>query len=224
MKNILIGIPAYNEEKTIYNLILKIRKKGFENILVLDDCSQDNTKKLAIKAKAKVISHPINRKGPGAPTYSIIEYAKQNNFEKLVLIDADEQHCPEDILKLLKYSNKYDVIIGSRMISNIKKMPIQRKIANFIGSFITYFFFGLFVKDSQSGFKVLNKKAINKIKITYDTYEFCSEIIGEIYKNQLSFKEVPIKVIYTNNSLNKKNSGQSIKNGFKMLFKFFIKN
>lgn len=220
-KNILILIPAYNEGKVIGKVVKDIKKEGFENILVVNDASKDNTKLEAIKAGAEVLSHPINRGGPGAPTMTGITYAKIKNYEKVVLMDADGQHSPKDIKKLLKYSSKKNVVIGSRMVSDLSEMPFIRRFLNFGGSFVTYFFFGLFVHDSQSGFKVLDKKAIEKINLTYDTFEFCSEMIGEIYKHNLSFIEVPIKVIYTDHSQSK---GQSFRNGFKMIWRLLLGN
>ena len=108
------------------------------------------------------------------------------------------------------------------MIGDLSNMPIQRRIANFIGSVLTWFFFGKFVRDSQSGFKVFNRNAIEKINITFDKYEFSSEIIGEIKKYNLSVKEVPIEVKYSNHSLDK-GHGQSIGNGFKMIIKFIFR-
>jgi glycosyltransferase involved in cell wall biosynthesis len=222
-KKILIGMPAYNEAKVIGKVIENIKKNGFENILVVDDCSADNTSLIAKKNKAIVLRHPINR-GAGAATGTIIEYAKREKYDLLVLIDADGQHSPKEIKKLLKESNKYDVVIGSRLIgSDLSEMPISRRILNFGGSLITYFVFGTFVKDSQSGFKVLNKKAIENIQITFDRYEFCSEIIGEIHKNKLTFKEIPIKVIYTEHSLGKETHGQSFFNSFKMIIRLIMR-
>jgi glycosyltransferase involved in cell wall biosynthesis len=221
-ENILIVLPAYNEAKVIDKVIKDIKKEGYKDILVIDDCSNDNTSQVAKKAGAKVLSHVINR-GAGAATYTGLIYARDNNYDYAVFMDSDGQHLPKDIKRLLKVAKKKDVVIGSRMVGDLKQMPIQRKIANFVGSIATYFFFGLFVWDSQSGFKVFNKKAINKINLTFDRYEFCSEIIGEIYKNKLSCEEVPIKVIYTDHSLGKAQSGQSIKNGFKMILRFIFR-
>lgn len=220
-EKILIAMPAYNEAKVIGRVIKSVKLEGFHDILVVDDCSRDNTGEIARKEGAIVIRHPINRKGPGAPTATAIEYAKRKDYEKLVLIDSDGQHSPKDIKKLLLKSEKFDVVIGSRMMNLNKEMPLQRRIVNFLGSFVTWFFFGLFVKDSQSGFKVLNKKAINKINLTYDTFEFCSEMIGEIYQKKLSHIEIPIKVIYTDHSM-KKGHGQSVINGFRMVWRFML--
>ncbi len=220
-KKVLIAMPAYNEGKVIANVILDIKKNGFSNVLVVDDHSKDDTFSKAKKAGAIVLRHPINR-GAGAASATCIEYARRENYDFLVLIDSDGQHLPSDIKNLLKFAERYDVVIGSRLISNVKDMPFSRRIMNFGGSLITAFFFGLFVYDSQSGFKVFNKKAISKINITFDKFEFCSEVIGEIAKNKLTYKEVPIKVIYTKHSLGK-GHGQSFKNGIKMIFRFIFR-
>lgn len=217
---ILIALPAYNEGKVIGNVIKSIKSAGFKDILVVDDCSKDDTFNIAKLAGAKLVKHRKNL-GAGGATRTAIKYAKDKDYDFIVLMDSDGQHSVKDISKLLKYSKEFDVVIGSRMVGDISKMPIQRKIANFIGSIVTMVFFGKFVWDSQSGFKVLNRKAIEKIKITFERYEFASEIIGECYKHKLTVKEVPIKVIYTNHS---KSKGQSIFNGFKMIFRFLKKN
>jgi len=100
-------------------------------------------------------------------------------------------------------------------------MPIIRRIANFIGNFLTFLFFGLYIRDSQSGFKRLSKKALDNIKLRFDGFEFCSEMVGEIRRHRLSWREVPINVIYTKHSQSK---GQSIKNGIKMVIRFILRH
>ena len=218
MSKILVVLPAYNEAKVIANVIRAIKKEGYKDILIVDDCSKDKTSQIAKKEGAKVLRHVINR-GAGAATYTGIIYARNNNYDYVILIDSDGQHDPKDIIKLMKKADKYDVVIGSRMI-NPKGMPVSRKILNFTGSLITAFFFSIYVKDSQSGFKILNKKAIKTINLHFDRYEFCSEILSEIHKNRLTVTEVPIKVIYATNW---KSRGQSIGNGFKMLARFIFR-
>ncbi|MFT4244221.1 MAG: glycosyltransferase family 2 protein [Candidatus Woesearchaeota archaeon] len=221
-KEILVGIPAYNEAPVIAQTISKIKEAGFSNIIIVDDCSTDLTVKIAQELHVDVITLPVNR-GAGGATSTLIEIAKRKNIDYLVLIDADLQHNPKEISKLLLHKAKYDVIIGSRMIGKHRiNMPISRRIANTIGSFITGIFFGEFVYDSQSGFKVLNKKAINSIQITFDRFEFCSEILGECYKYNLRVKEVPVEVHYSKHSLEKEH-GQNIFNGFYMIIKFILK-
>jgi glycosyltransferase involved in cell wall biosynthesis len=214
----LVALPAYNEEKVIAKVINDIKKEGYTDILVVDDCSKDDTSQRALNAGALVLRHPINR-GAGGATATAIEYAKREKYDILVLMDSDGQHSPKDIKKLIKEIKNYDIIIGSRMIEP-KGMPLSRRILNSGGSLLTWGLFGLYVKDSQSGFKVLGRKAIEKINITYDRFEFCSEMIGEIYSKKLKYKEIPIKVIYTDHSIAK---GQSFKNGIKMILRFILR-
>ena len=224
MNRILVAMPAYNESKVISSTINAIKKEGFEHILVVDDCSTDDTYLQSKETGVNVISLPINR-GAGGATNTIITYAKRNDFDTLVLIDSDGQHEPKEIKKLLKEldTTQYDIVIGSRTIENNSTMPLLKKIANLIGSLLTWVFFRVFVWDSQSGFKALNRKAIENITLTFDRYEFSSEILGECHKHNLRIKEIPIKTIYTVHSMSK-GHGQNIFNGFSMLFRFLIKH
>ena len=212
----LIALPAYNEAKVIGGVIENIKKEGYKNILVVDDASKDSTSYTAKKAGAIVLRHVINR-GAGAATMTAIEYARDNGYLELVLLDSDGQHDPKDIKKLLKA--KGDVVIGIRDWKS-KTMPWSRKFFNVIGNVVTWIFFGLYVKDSQSGFKVLRRKALERIQLTYDRYEFCSELIGEIKNQRLSYAQIPIKVIYTDYSRSK---GQNFLNGIKMVLRLIFR-
>lgn len=216
MGKVLIGMPAYNEGKVVGKVVKELKKEGYTEILVVDDASKDGTEEEARKSGATVLRHVLNR-GTGAATMTAISYAYENDYDFIVLIDSDGQHSPKDVKKLLKYKDKYDVVIGCR---EKKDMPFVRRIANKVGNLITWLFFGLYVSDSQSGFKLLNRKAMEKINITYDRYEFSSEIIGDIKRHKLKYKEVPIKTIYTEHSQSK---GQSVKNGFVMIVRMFAR-
>jgi polyprenyl-phospho-N-acetylgalactosaminyl synthase len=216
-KKILIGMPAYNEGPVIGQVIDSIKAQGYQSIVVCNDGSKDTTAQIARSHGATVISHKINR-GAGAATATLIAYARRIGADYLVLLDSDGQHSPKDIARLLHVASKYNVVIGSRNVFD-SQMPFTRKFLNFGGSIMTFLFFGRFVFDSQSGFKVFDTKALSTISITYDTYEFCSQIIGEIAKHNLLVKEVPIAVIYTQHS---KKKGQNFWNGLKMLFRFLI--
>lgn len=216
--NTYFVIPAYNEENSILNIVNSLKEKRYKNIIVVDDNSSDKTNRLLKDKGIKVIKHIVNR-GAGAATKTGIDYALNKGADKIVTLDADGQHSTEDISNLLFESEEHDVIIGSRFIEK-GNTPIHRRAYNKIGNLITYFFYGLHVKDSQSGFKVFSKNAAKNIKITFDRYEFCSEIISEIKKKNLTYKEIPIKAIYTKESLKK---GQSLANGINMVFRMLFK-
>jgi polyprenyl-phospho-N-acetylgalactosaminyl synthase len=215
---LLVAMPAYNEAKVISRVIEGILSEGFDDILVVDDSSADSTYETALLAGAKVIRHPINR-GPGAATATIIEYSRRNQYDFVIILDSDGQHDPKDIRKLLSVNETVDVVIGSRYI-NRSNMPLSRRLANFIGSIVTFIFFGLYIRDSQSGFKRLSRKAVMAMSIRFDGFEFCSEMVGEIKRKRLSWKEVPISVIYTRHSRSK---GQSIMNGIRMVIRFIMR-
>jgi UDP-N-acetylglucosamine---dolichyl-phosphate N-acetylglucosaminyltransferase len=216
-KDVLIIIPAYNEAKVVADVISKTRACGYQNILVIDDKSTDKTAQVAKKAGAKVITHKVNL-GAGGATRTGLDYAKTHKFAYVVTLDADGQHDPNDIKRLLEVAPNYDVVIGSRMIRP-KGMPFPRLVLNIGGSIFTWLLYGIYVKDSQSGFKVFNKKAISTIKIVMTRFEFCSELLYRIRKAKLKFTEVPIRTIYTEYSLSK---GQHALNALKMLWRMII--
>lgn len=213
-----IIIPAFNEEKTIGKVISKIPKKikGVKKIeiIVVNDGSTDKTEEVAKKKKVTVISHLINR-GLGAALGTAFEYARQNNFDLLITIDADGQHDTNDLIPVLDpiICKKADVSIGSRL-KNPKGMPWYRIFGIWGLNFITFLFFWIWTTDSQSGLRAFSKKAIYLIDIKSNKMEVSSEFFNEIQKHNLSYIEIPITSIYTKYSLSK---GQKNINGFKIL-------
>jgi hypothetical protein len=111
-------------------------------------------------------------------------------------------------------------VLGSRL-QNPKGMPIWKIAANHFGNFCTWAIYGLWVTDSQSGFRAYSKKAMGLIDTKTDRYEYDSEVIREIYRNHLKFIETPIEVRYTEYSMNKVHK-MNLKNGFKTLVKMII--
>jgi len=210
---ILVGIPAYNEETTIGNVIQnvprQIDKIGRVDILVVDDGSKDKTAQIARTKGAKVLSHFLNR-GLGGALKTIFAYADKHNYDMLITLDADNQHDPKDIKRFINCAlkNKSDIIIGSRWIKE-NNAPKARWIVNRFANIITFLLVGIYTSDSQSGFRLFNQEAIKNIQIKTDGMEVSSEIFREIYKNKLKYKEIPIKAVYTKYSETK---GQRLAN------------
>lgn len=194
---ILIIVPAYNEEKSIAKVITDLRKHGYNNVALVDDGSKDSTAEIAKKLGVKVLKHVLNR-GLGAALGTGLEYARRNNFDLAVTFDADGQHQADDIAKLIDpiISGQADVVIGSRLLGR-RNMPVERRVLNFLSNILTFFFFGVFSTDSQSGLRAFSQKAVGSIKIKTDRMEVSSEFFKEIRDNNLRLKEVPIKAIYT---------------------------
>ena len=215
-KKIYIIIPAFNEEAAIQEVIEEVRKSGYENIIVVDDGSSDNTFQKARESKVIVLRHKINR-GKGAAAKTGIEAAKIMEAEVAVTMDADGQHNSKDIQPMVELIEKgYDVVLGTRL-RNPAGMPFYKIIANKIGNFFTWLAYGLWVTDSQSGFRAFSKRALDCIDTKTDRYEYDSEVIREIRRNKLKYIEIPIEVRYTEYSMGKKHK-QGLVNGLKTLY------
>jgi glycosyltransferase involved in cell wall biosynthesis len=217
-----IVLPAYNEEKVIQDTLREIQSAGYKNIIVVDDGSHDQTCERAKEVPGIVVlRHELNR-GKGAATKTGIEAAKLLGAGILVTMDSDGQHNPADIARLVEpiQKNHCDVVLGTRL-KNPKGMPWYKIIANHIGNAITWYFYGLYVSDSQSGFRAYSRHASELINTKTDRYEYDSEVIHEIYLYKLKYQEVPIEVRYTEYSMGKIQK-QGFVNGLKTFYKIIF--
>lgn len=202
-KHICIVIPAYNESAAINDVIKSVKEvfqqSSFEaDIVVIDDGSTDATATLARKEGAIVISHILNS-GAGSATGTGLRYARKYSYDIAATMDADGQHAAEDILKGIKKINKsrdIDLLIGSRLI-NSNGMSRVKILGNKGLSFITYLLFGIRTTDSQSGMRILSRKALEKLYWKATGYEFCSEMLWRANQLKLKVAEYPIRAIYT---------------------------
>ena len=219
-KNIYIIIPVYNEDPVIKEIIAEIKKAGYENIIVIDDGSSDKSYRKAVETGVIVLRLALNR-GKGAAVKTGVEAVKILGADIVVTIDGDGQHSPDDVKKMIELiDNGNDVVLGTRL-KNSEGMPWYKILANHIGNFFTFLIYGLWVTDSQSGFRAYSKKAVDLIDTKTDRYEYDSEVIREIKRHNLKYVEVPIEVRYTEYSMNKLNK-QGFKNGIKTLIKMLI--
>ncbi|RKX65216.1 glycosyltransferase family 2 protein [candidate division TA06 bacterium] len=196
-KHLLILLPAYNEERFIGKVIDKIRKNGFKNILVVDDGSNDNTYEIAVKKKVKTIKH-IKNKGKGAALKTGLSYAYSEGYDFVAILDADNQHNPMDLNKLIREmeSGNYDIIIGKRI--NYEKMPFIREITNKVTSLVISLLCKNRVMDSQSGFRLLKTKLVPFINLKTDRFEAESEMLIQIGRNGFHIGEIPVSTLYGN--------------------------
>lgn len=212
-------IPAYNEETTIADVLSRTRP-FVDGMIVVDDGSSDRTAQSARVQGAIVVSHVVNR-GLGAAIGTGFEAAKRLGADVVVTLDADGQHDPAEIKKFVEAIEKgADVVIGSRMLTGFVGVPLHRRIAQIAGNLATFFLFGAWVTDSQSGFRAFTRYALSKIQIQTNRMEVSSELIAEAKRNKLTIVEIPIKAIYTDYSLSK---GQSFFVGLKTLLKLVVR-
>lgn len=190
---------------------------------MVDDGSTDSTGRMAQKAGALVLRHPINR-GLGGALGTGLYWAKIHDVELAVTFDADGQHDPRDISKILNplIANRVDVVIGSRAKEGWREIPTDRKIILTMSNLLTWWLFGLRTTDSLSGLRAFNRKAIESLQLRTDQMEVSNEFFSEIRRKKLRLAEVPIRVIYTEYSRSKgqKNSN-AIDVGLKLLLRLF---
>ncbi len=210
VKKILI-IPAYNEEQTIGNVIREAKKHA-SVVLVVDDGSEDKTGEIAKNSGAIVVRHCINL-GLGASLVTGFQLALRLGGEIIITLDADGQHRPEDIERIAApiLTGQADVVIGTRMKGS-GNMPFSRKIYNYLANALTFFLYGQWASDSQSGFRAFRRDTLKKLRLFSQRMEISSEIIGEIKRQNLKLVEVSIPALYSNYSLSK---GQSFLGGVK---------
>lgn len=215
-----IIIPAFNEGPIIGSVVKDLQNSGYKNIILVDDGSSDATSEVISRNNIISAKHSINR-GKGAAIKTGIEIAKFLGATKVITIDGDGQHNPADVSQMIKLlDNGYEVVLGTRK-QDPKNMPRHKIVANKIGNFFTWLIYGLWVQDSQSGFRAYSQKAIGLLDTKTDRYEYDSEVIKEIYRHNLRFTETPIETRYTKYSINKPNK-QNLKNGMKTLLKMII--
>ena len=193
---ITVGIPAYNEEKNIAKIIVKL-KKMVDQILVCDDGSTDSTCAIAESLGAIVINHPKNL-GYGSAIRSIFLKAKEINAEVLVTIDADGQHKIEDVKKVIKpiVDGQADISIGSRFLEEGDNSPKYRKLGIKIITKVTNSSLSEKITDAQSGFRAYNNKVLQSLTPSDSGMGISTEIL--IKSSNLGFKiaEVPTEIQY----------------------------
>jgi len=198
-------LPAYNEENKISDIV-KETSKFVDKVIVCDDGSTDQTKEIAKKAGALVVTHESN-KGKGAAMRTLFEYSKKLNGDVVITMDSDGQFLPEEIPNLVNclIENDADIVTGYRFADE-KDMPAYRKFGNKILDKVTNLASEIPVRDTQSGFRAYSKKAINSIMFNADGYGADSEILINASKKGLKILEEPVTVIYnTQGTTSKKN-------------------
>jgi len=195
--NITVGIPAYNEEKNIASIIVKL-KKIVDTIIVCNDGSNDSTSEIAKNLGVIVIDHSKNL-GYGAGIHSIFRKAREINSDVLVTIDADGQHRIEDIKKVVEPIEKgeADLIIGSRFLDTTQKqIPEYRKIGIKLITKVTNSSLKNKITDSQSGFRAYSKNVVSKLNVSDIGMGISTEILIKSSAHGFRIAEVPITVLY----------------------------
>ena len=194
---IVVGIPAFNEEKNIAVLIIQLKKIA-DKIIVCNDGSTDLTSKIAEELGAIVINHEKNL-GYGAAIRSLFLKSKDLDADILVTFDADGQHRIEDIDKVINpiINGESDLVIGSRFLDESEKeVPKYRKVGINVITKITNATIKKQLTDSQSGFRAYSKKVLNELNPSELGMGISTEILIKASAKNFRISEVPIKIVY----------------------------
>ncbi|MEI6046157.1 MAG: glycosyltransferase family 2 protein [Chloroflexota bacterium] len=184
-----IVIPAYNEEAVIGNVVSRTRATRPKcEILVVDDGSTDQTAVEASRAGARVVRHPYN-KGNGAAVKTGIRAARG---EVILLLDADGQHSPENIDRLLEYIGPYDLVVGSRTSDSATHG--YRNFGNWVFSSLASYLVEMKVPDPTSGFRCFKRdKVMDFIHLLPNQYSYPTTTTMSFIKAGYNVKHVPLR-------------------------------
>ncbi len=216
---IVAVIPALNEATRIA-AVIRGASQYVNEVIVVADGSTDDTAAVALAAGARVIRHAENC-GAGAATMTGLEAARRLGFDIAITLDADGQHATADIPRLVETLQKEnaDLVIANRF-GRKNTIPFIRRIANTIGNLVTFFATGIYLPDTQCGFKAFSPKALSEIELKMSGFEFCTEVIREASKNRWKIVSIPSKVVYSEYTLAK---GQSFSSGIRTAAKILLR-
>lgn len=198
MKKLAI-VPAYNEEKNIGDVIKEIQKEVPEyEILVINDGSTDKTSEMVREFKSvNIVDLPINL-GIGGAVQTGFIYCWEKNYDICVQVDADGQHKPSEIKKIEEpiIKDEADMVIGSRFVGESSfKTTFFRRMGIKIFYFANRIFLGEKIKDSTSGFRAYNRRAIEILRKYYPDDYPEPEAIFILKKRGLRIKEVGVEMV-----------------------------
>lgn len=215
MKDYLIIIPAFNEEKHLPKVLAGIKDANpGADILVVNDGSADRTSEIAKKAGAMTLDIPFNI-GYGGAVQTGFRFAKEHGYDFVITIDGDSQHDPSRAKNLIEAMEKEgaDVVIGSRFLEGSYRMGIGRRIGVWLFCRIARLYTGINFTDPTSGFQLITNKVFSYLS-EGDNYPLDYPDVNIIMAlHKMKFKVVEASVVMTANP-----EGRSMHSGLKPLF------
>lgn len=221
--NVFVIVPACNEQETIYQTTLELLQMNLK-VVVVDDGSRLLQLQFLKTLPVYYMRNRINL-GQGAALQTGTEFALEKGADIIIHFDADGQHHPADLPKLLQplLDNKADLVMGSRFLSPSNKIPFLRKYLLKAARWVNYCFTGILLSDAHNGLRALNRSAAQQLKFTENRMSHATELLFHINRYQWRWCEVPVTVLYNTDTHRK---GQSAFNSVRiffdlLLYKFF---
>ncbi len=200
--NPIVISPTYNEKKNIHELIQRVLSSyNSIEILIVDDNSPDGTalvvKEIILTNSRVHIIERLGKMGLGTAYCEGFKWALKNGYDRIIQIDADMSHNPDDIPRLLAETNDYDVVIGSRYVNgvNVVNWPLRRLILSYAANLYAQLITGIPVRDVTGGFKCFRCEVLESIdlnKINSEGYSFQIEMNFISWIKGYKLKEIPI--------------------------------
>jgi glycosyltransferase involved in cell wall biosynthesis len=222
----LAVVPAYNEAATVGPVVRAIREHAPQfDVVVIDDGSTDGTGELAEDAGARVIRHPFNL-GIGGAVQSGFTYALEGGYDYMAQVDADGQHLPEEIPKLvaaMAEDPRLDMVCGSRFLTdNRYPAPVSRRTGIHLFAFLLSRIMRRRVSDPTSGFRLFNRRGIALFARDYPHDYPEVEAVLMVHYHRLRMREVPVRMLERGGGVSSIRSGKSIYYMIKVLLAIFV--
>ena len=215
-----VVVPAFNEGTVIRQVVEELKRR-FDNVVVVNDGSSDDTLTQLQASGATVISHCVNL-GQGAALQTGFTFALQKGAQFVGSFDADGQHSPDDLLAMFRrlYEGEADVVLGSRFLGSAISMPFARRIALRVAVLFARISSRSPLSDLHNGIRALNRRAASTINITQNGMAHASEIVEQLMAGDLKVVEHPVTIAYTKYSLQK---GQKTVNAVNVITDLFVR-
>ena len=205
--SVWVVIPAFNEAPRIEKTLTELLRHFSGTVVVVDDASRDDTFARVGRFPVWLLRHPINC-GQGAALQTGIDFALRQGADVIVTFDADGQHDASEIAPLIGpvLSGEADVALGSRFLGTARGIPLLRWLTLKLAILFTRLTSGLALTDVHNGFRAFSRHAAATIRIQQPRMAHASEILEEIARHRMRYREVPVTVTYLAETLEK---GQS---------------
>lgn len=196
--NISVVIPAFNEQQTIEDVVRRTLAQGVE-VIVVDDGSVDDTAAILRNLPVTLLRNEENS-GKAASLWRGMREARNRGAAAVITLDADGQHRPEDIPRLIEAGRRHPglIVIGARLHARHAAPPLRR-FANAMADFWISWAAGYPIRDTQSGFRLYPATLLDELKLQYgkaQSFVFESEILIEAARRHYYSVDVGIETIY----------------------------
>jgi len=200
-KKILVFTATYNEKESIEKLILGIKENlPLSSIFIIDDNSPDGTAAIIKKLKIKIENLDLlvrdKKSGLDSAHKQAFEYAKKNNFDYLITMDADFSHDPKELTKIVENLHSNSFVLGSRYVYGGKcLMKGSRLIISYLGNKFIKIISGIKSNEFTTSYRGFNLEKLENFhlnNVNYKGYSFFMGTIFELYKINITIKEIPI--------------------------------